>query len=111
MTWYFDAMGGYRPCCVTRTFKYLSDPQAVVASVEEVLAIGFDRYVPAHGLIIEHGAQEAMRAGTLEMFTEFCQPCAPRKGPSWMVVVAVAAGAAVGLAIAVARGRSGTLPS
>ena len=55
-------MDGYRPCCVTRTFKYLSDARAVTASIEEVLAVSFDRYVSAHGAIIETGAQAALRS-------------------------------------------------
>ena len=61
-------MEGYRPCCVTRTFKYLSDARTVTASIEEVLKVSFDRYVPAHGAIIETGAQAALREGSLAMF-------------------------------------------
>ena len=108
MNWYFDAMEGYRPCCVTRTFKYLSDAPTVKASVEEVLTKDFERYVPAHGAIIEHGAPEALRAGTLDLFTEFCKPCAPaspKRGMQRSFAILAAAVAAIGLAM-IANGRS-----
>ena len=112
MNWYFDAMDGYRPCCLSRTFKYLSDARAVKASVEEVLAIGFERYVPAHGAIIESGAEAAMRAGTLDLFAEFCEPATPPKASGergslpLIAVGCVAAVAVVGLALAAASCRA-----
>lgn len=96
-------MEGYRPCCVTRTFKYLSDARAVTASIEEVLTASFDRYVPAHGAIIETGAQAALREGSLAMFQEFAQPPAPQRWP--LLVAACVATAVLGLAIAVRRAR------
>jgi len=105
MTWYFDCMGGYRPCCVTRTFRYLSDAHAVKASIEEVLRHDFDRYVPAHGAVIEAGAQAALRAGSLDMFTEFTRPGPSSKRTWWPLVITSAA--VVGLAwIAIGRARA-----
>ena len=106
MNWYFDKMGGYRPCCATRTFRYLSDAHAVKASIEEVLCHEFDRYVPAHGAVIETGAQAALRAGSLDMFTEFTQPPPPQKRSAWPPLL-LAAAAVVGLAIAIGRARGG----
>jgi len=72
-----DAINGYRLCCVALTFKYVSLAQAVKASVEEVLANGFDRYMPAHGAIIKtrcargdpepfHRVSQAVHAGPAE---------------------------------------------
>ena len=98
-------MEGYRPCCVTRTFKYLSDARTVTASIEEVLKSSFDRYVPAHGAIIETGAQAALREGSLAMFQEFAQPPppAPQRWP--LLVAACVATTILGLGIAVRRAR------
>lgn len=102
---YFDCMEGYRCACVTRTFKYLSDAHAVVSSIEEVLQHDFDRYVPAHGAVIETGAQAALREGSLNMFTEFATAPSPqqRSRVSWLIGLAATA-AIVGLALT--RGRA-----
>ena len=106
MSWYFSQMGGYRPCCCTRTFKYLSDAHAVKASIEEVLRAKFDRYVPAHGAVIETGAHAALRAGSYDMFSEFARPTPPRKRRPWpLVATAAVVAGAVGLVVAYRRAK------
>lgn len=81
MTWYLQAMDGYRPCCPTRTFRFLTTkPELTVRDVQHILSNwDFGRFVPAHGRIVSsEEAKPALERGALSLFSEMvCGVCLP----------------------------------
>jgi len=85
ITWYLRLVDGYRPCCLTRTFKYLvEDPKACAACLQDIIHTwDFDRLVMAHGKIVEpddnnnndndNTAKQLLREGTLHLLQEWAR--------------------------------------
>jgi Domain of unknown function (DUF4336) len=92
---YLYAMDGYRPCCLTRTFKWLiSDIDACCRAMEEVVAeYDFECIVMAHGAIVSRNdAKQILTQGTVSLLQEWRDAAAKRKQQkgkmTWPVAVA-----------------------
>jgi hypothetical protein len=73
VTWYLQLADGYRPCCLTRTFKYLvKDVESCHRAMQEVVTEwDFDRLIVAHGKIIDTNAKAMLKQGTLSLLEEW----------------------------------------
>jgi hypothetical protein len=61
----YRMVGAWKRTAQSRLWRFFTkDRAAAAASVRQVIALDFDRLIPAHGEVIEHGGKAALAAGT-----------------------------------------------
>jgi hypothetical protein len=57
-----DGVVGGQLACSRLTRRFIRDPAALRRSIDRLLGLEFERVVPAHAAVLEHGARDALRA-------------------------------------------------